>query len=208
MNKSKLLSSTVAATILVASSIAVAHEGEHKANPGYVGDMQGHIELDGSGNCLHTSIFDKAKHGLAECGEGPEKVAKPAPAPAPAPAPKPVVYETITIGANALFDTNKSDLRAAGRAELDTVASKLNSFYSLEGIDVTGHTDSTGAADYNQGLSERRAAQVKSYLVSKGVPANKISTSGAGENSPVASNGTSAGRQQNRRVDILIRAKK
>jgi len=205
MKKSILLSSTIATTMLVASSIVVAHEGAHKANPGYVGDMKGHIAVDGSGNCLHTIDFNKAKHGLAECGEGPAKVAKPAPAPAPA--PKPIVRENISLGAHALFSHDKSSLRPAGIAQLDDVAAKLNSYYSLESINVIGHTDSQGAADYNQGLSERRAAEVKAYLVSKGVPAGKISTSGAGESSPVASNDTPEGRQQNRRVDIMIKAK-
>ena len=206
MKKSILLSSTIATTMLVASSIVVAHEGAHKANPGYVGDMKGHIAVDGSGNCLHTIDFNKAKHGLAECGEGPAKVAKPAPAPAPA--PKPIVRENISLGAHALFSHDKSSLRPAGAAELDTLAAKLNAYYSLDSINVTGHTDSQGTEAYNQGLSERRAATVKDYLVSKGISANKISTSGSGENTPVASNETAEGRQQNRRVEISIQARK
>jgi len=205
-NKTKFFTATIALTMLVAGS-AVAHEGAHKANPGYVGDMNGHIAIDGSGNCLHTSIFNKAKHGVEECGDAaPKKVAKPAPAPAPAPAP--VVRENITLGAHALFDTNKADLKPAGISELDDVAAKLKSFHSLNSIKVVGHTDSRGTEGYNQGLSDRRAAAVKSYLVSKGINGNVISTSGAGETSPTASNNTAAGRQQNRRVEIKINAVK
>jgi OOP family OmpA-OmpF porin len=67
---------------------------------------------------------------------------------------------------------------------------------------ATGHTDSIGTERYNQKLSERRAAAVKAYLVSKGIPASKITTIGKGETQPVATNKTAAGRQKNRRVDI------
>lgn len=88
-----VLISITASFAVFFAPLAQSHEGG-KANAGYVGDMSGHIVLDGSGNCLHTSIFDPAKHGLAECGEGDDKPA-PAPvtaadAPAPsAPTPKP-----------------------------------------------------------------------------------------------------------------------
>jgi OOP family OmpA-OmpF porin len=72
----------------------------------------------------------------------------------------------------------------------------------LEMVIATGHTDSIGSDAYNQKLSERRAAAVKDYLVSKGIPASKITTIGKGESQPVATNKTAEGRQKNRRVDI------
>jgi len=196
-------SSSFAAALLftiTAPSTALAH-GE------YLTDSDGKIVTDGFGECVSVNKI-KHNHGVPpdQCGKEPKKVAKPKPAPKPA--PKPVVHEEITLGASALFGHDKSSLRPAGIAELDTLAAKLNSYYSLDSISVTGHTDSQGAEDYNQGLSERRAATVKNYLVSKGISANKISTSGAGENSPVASNKTAEGRQQNRRVEISIKARK
>ena len=73
---------------------------------------------------------------------------------------------------------------------------------------ATGHTDSIGTDEYNQKLSERRAAAVKDYLVSKGMPAAKITTIGKGESQPVATNKTAEGRQKNRRVDIEFKGVK
>ena len=200
MNKSILLSSTITATMLVQLALPTTSF----AHGDFLTDTGGNIVVDGYNECVS---INKLKHRpnmkSSDC------VAKPTakPAPKPAPKPKPIVRENITLGAHALFSHDKSSLRPAGIAELDDVAAKLKSYYSLDSINVTGHTDSQGAADYNQGLSERRAAEVKAYLVSKGIPAGKISTSGAGESSPVASNDTPQGRQQNRRVDIMIKAK-
>jgi OOP family OmpA-OmpF porin len=75
-------------------------------------------------------------------------------------------------------------------------------------IDVVGHTDSVGSDDYNQRLSVRRAMAVKQYLVSQGINGGIIDVIGMGERQPVATNDTAAGRAMNRRVDILIGAKK
>jgi OmpA-OmpF porin, OOP family len=75
---------------------------------------------------------------------------------------------------------------------------------SVDGIALTGHTDSIGGPAYNQKLSEQRAAAVKAYLVSKGIDGGKITTSGKGEAQPQASNKTAEGRQTNRRVDIEL----
>ncbi|MCB1832791.1 MAG: OmpA family protein, partial [Geminicoccaceae bacterium] len=71
--------------------------------------------------------------------------------------------------------------------------------------EVQGHTDSTGATDYNQGLSERRAQSVLDYLTGKGVEAERLTAVGFGENRPIASNDTEEGRAQNRRVEIHSR---
>jgi len=80
---------------------------------------------------------------------------------------------------------------------------KINA-HSSSSFTVEGHTDSNGADDYNQALSQRRANAVKDYLVSKGVTAS-VRAVGKGENNPVTSNNTREGRAQNRRVDVLAR---
>ena len=206
MKKSLFISSSLAVVVLA----QLALPGIASAHGGFLTDRDGKIVVDGFNECVSINKIKhrpgvKSKH-CVKAPVKPKKVAKPKPAPAPA--PKPVVHENITLGAHALFDTNKSNLRAAGSAQLDDVAAKLKGFYSLDSISVTGHTDSRGTAAYNQGLSERRAATVKDYLVSKGIPASKIITSGAGETSPVASNDTAEGRQKNRRVEIMIKARK
>ncbi|MEK7786372.1 MAG: OmpA family protein [Chloroflexota bacterium] len=149
---------------------------------------------------------------MAECDAGmvPKKAAaEPAPAPVvakPAPKPEPVV-EKISLKAGALFDVSKADLKPAGKSELDAMVSKIrDSDTQIEQITITGHTDAAGASEYNLKLSERRAEAVKAYLVSKGLSGDRIVTKGAGDAQPVASNKTAAGRAQNRRVDIDIRA--
>lgn len=168
-------------------------------------DRQGHYVTDGFGECVS---IDKLKHfhkdnGAGYCADEAKKMAEPAPAPAPQ-----VTKRNISLGAHALFNHDRSNLRPEGKRELDAVAAKLKSFSSVRGINVVGHTDSQGTDAYNQGLSERRAASVRQYLISKGVNGNLITASGKGETSPVASNATKEGRQQNRRVDISIRAVK
>lgn len=165
-------------------------------------DSNGKYVTDGFNECVSVV---KLKHfhkdgGAGYCADEAKKVAK------PAPKPKPVVQETVTLGAHALFNHDKSNLRPEGRAELDALASKLRVFSSVQNINVVGHTDSQGTDAYNQGLSERRAASVKDYLVSKGISGSVISTSGSGESSPVSTNKTAEGRQSNRRVEIGIRA--
>lgn len=171
-------------------------------------DSNGQYVTDGFGECVSVV---KLKHfhkdnGAGYCADEEKKVVAPAPAPVPAPAPKPVVHETVTLGAHALFNHDKSNLRPEGKAELDALASRLKALSSVQSITVIGHTDSQGTDAYNQGLSERRAMSVKNYLVQQGVNGEVISTSGKGESSPVASNATPEGRQQNRRVEIGINA--
>jgi OOP family OmpA-OmpF porin len=111
--------------------------------------------------------------------------APPPPAPAPAPAPAPQVQK-ITLASKALFDFDKSVLKPEGKAALDTeIIAKLPLVQKLELVLVTGHTDRIGTQQYNQKLSERRAKAVADYLVSKGVPKDKIETLGMGKTQPV-----------------------
>ena len=110
---------------------------------------------------------------------------------------------TLNMPGNVTFAVNSSDISAGFYDVLDSVALVLNEFDKTF-IEVAGHTDSTGAADYNMALSQRRASSVAAYLTSRQVLADRLITVGAGETRPIASNDNDAGRQANRRVEITI----
>jgi OOP family OmpA-OmpF porin len=127
----------------------------------------------------------------------------PAPAPAPAAATAAPTSEKVTFEADAFFDFDKSVLKPAGKAKLEDLVSKLKGT-DIEVVVATGHTDWTGTEAYNLKLSMRRANAVKAFLVSKGIPADRVFTEGKGESKPVASNRTSEGRAKNRRVEVEV----
>jgi outer membrane protein OmpA-like peptidoglycan-associated protein len=102
-----------------------------------------------------------------------------------------------------LFDVGKSTLKPGAQASIQRIATVLTQ-YPQHQILVEGHTDATGGDDFNLQLSRDRASTVRSALITGGVDASKISADGYGESRPVASNDTPAGRQQNRRVEIVI----
>ncbi len=108
----------------------------------------------------------------------------------------------ITLG-DVLFDTNKAQLKPGGTHSLQKLAGFLKQ-YPQRKAQIEGHTDSTGAAGYNQDLSERRANAVCTSLVDMGINSDRITTHGYGQESPVASNDTASGRQLNRRVEIIL----
>jgi outer membrane protein OmpA-like peptidoglycan-associated protein len=104
---------------------------------------------------------------------------------------------------DVLFDTGSATLKPGAREKLARVAGILASHPDLK-IEIEGHTDSVGGDDYNQRLSERRADSVRAYLVQQRIPSTAVDAEGFGESRPVASNTTSAGRQQNRRVELVV----
>ncbi|MGA9031360.1 MAG: OmpA family protein [Sulfuricaulis sp.] len=108
----------------------------------------------------------------------------------------------ITLG-DVLFDTNKAQLKSGSTRSMQKLADFLKQ-YPQRKARIEGYTDSTGSADYNQALSDRRAKAVRTSLVDMGISNDRISTQGYGEESPVASNDTAAGRQLNRRVEIVL----
>ncbi len=128
----------------------------------------------------------------------------PAPAPpAPLPAPGPPV-DRLTL--HITFDIDQAVIRPAEDAELQKALAFVKRYPGFK-ITIAGYTDNTGTASYNLGLSERRAAAVKAYLLQHGVPdTGQITTVGYGEAHPVASNATATGRAQNRRVEITVLA--
>jgi OOP family OmpA-OmpF porin len=131
-----------------------------------------------------------------------EAAAAPVAAPVVAPVAKePVVIMKKTLHAH--FDHDKSIVRADDKKEIAEVAAAMQNNPGSK-ADLVGHTDSNGADEYNQALSERRAAAVKAELVKQGANASDISTSGKGEKEPVADNATAKGRAENRRVEAVV----
>jgi outer membrane protein OmpA-like peptidoglycan-associated protein len=110
---------------------------------------------------------------------------------------------TLNMPGNITFAVDSSDISGNFYAILDSVALVLNE-YNKTLVEVAGHTDSTGSAQYNQELSERRANSVAAYLRSRKVQGDRLMVVGAGESYPLASNDTPSGRQMNRRVEITI----
>jgi len=110
---------------------------------------------------------------------------------------------TLNMPGNVTFATNSSDL-SPGFFDVLTSVSKVLDEFDKTVVEVAGHTDSTGSDQYNQALSERRAASVAQYLRNQGVDDRRLLTIGLGETMPVADNSTEAGRQANRRVEITM----
>lgn len=161
----------------------------------------------------------------------PAPAARPAPAPAPAPAPKdsdgdgvidpndkcPGTPAGVKVDANGCpevgtklmslegvnFDFDSANLRPESAGILDQAVSVLNE-NSTVSVQVEGHTDSRGSEGYNQSLSEKRAQAVVDYLVSKGIPAARLTSVGRGESAPVAPNDSEENMYKNRRVDLVV----
>ena len=108
----------------------------------------------------------------------------------------------ITLG-DVLFATGSADLKSGSRQTLDKLTAFLQAYPKRE-VQIDGYTDNVGSADYNQGLSERRADSVRDALTRMGIARDRILTKGLGESSPVADNDTAGGRQQNRRVEVIV----
>jgi outer membrane protein OmpA-like peptidoglycan-associated protein len=109
----------------------------------------------------------------------------------------------VKFDSGILFDFDKFALKDVAKQNIQSLASSLNQYPGTD-IKVIGHTDSRGTEEYNMGLSERRAAAVKAYAVSQGVPSSRLITMGKGFSEPIGDNATDAGRAENRRVEIVI----
>ncbi|HPL64156.1 MAG TPA: OmpA family protein [Syntrophales bacterium] len=112
----------------------------------------------------------------------------------------------VTMQDKILFPVNSATLKPGAQSNLGRMAGVMSKYPDFN-IVVTGHTDSTGSDGHNQALSERRAGSVKNFLIYKGIPRERITAAGLGESMPVASNATTKGREQNRRVELEIRPK-
>jgi outer membrane protein OmpA-like peptidoglycan-associated protein len=113
-------------------------------------------------------------------------------------------YLVLNTPSDLLFDVGSATLSSGLQRDMVTIASSLN-MYPASTIMVVGHTDNTGTAAFNQDLSQRRASSVASALIRNGVASTRFTIVGRGEDEPIASNLTDAGRAQNRRVEIIIR---
>ncbi|SFL01226.1 OmpA-OmpF porin, OOP family [Nitrosomonas aestuarii] len=133
-------------------------------------------------HCWRTGYWDESLAIVEGC-DGYEKVAEAEPAPAPAPPPV-APPEKLTFSADALFDFDSATLKPNGKVALDEFVRGLEGV-NFDVIVAVGHADRIGNPDYNQRLSVRRAESVKDYLMSKGIPDNRIFTDGKGETQPV-----------------------
>ena len=109
----------------------------------------------------------------------------------------------VTFDSGLLFAYDSDAIQGAARENLTNLAESLRKYGDTDVL-IIGHTDATGSDSYNQGLSERRASSAANYLAANGVTRNRIQTAGRGESEPIDTNDTAEGRQQNRRVEIVI----
>ncbi|HDZ56522.1 MAG TPA: glycine zipper 2TM domain-containing protein [Pseudomonas xinjiangensis] len=110
----------------------------------------------------------------------------------------------LVMPGNITFASNSSDVSSSFYPTLNSLVKVFNEF-DRNGIDIVGHTDSTGSQELNNRLSQQRASSVASYLTGQGVAGSRISSRGVGPSQPIATNDTQAGRAQNRRVEINLR---
>ncbi|WP_313622425.1 outer membrane protein OmpA [Achromobacter sp.] len=188
MNKPSKFALALAFAAVTASGVASAQTVDNWRNP------FGNVWKNGTNELCWRDAFWTPATGIPGCDGVPvaQQKAKPAP-----------MAAKVVFNADTFFDFDKSVLKPEGRQLLQQVAQQSRTI-DLETIIAVGHTDSIGTEEYNQKLSERRAASVKAYLVSLGIDPNRIYTEGKGELQPIASNKTKEGRAQNRRVEIEI----
>ena len=198
INKKTFVSSV--AGVLASSLLAVSvTAGADDASPGYVENTRGNIIRSGTGECVHTGYWKSEMANIVGCDgvtlDAPVEVIQGMPT---------GLVGAIVIPEAALFAFDSADLTDEGKTAIEEYRKELRPEIAeaYAGI-IIGHTDSTGSAEYNLGLSMRRAQAVSDYLVSTGVAEEKLREVGRGEEDPIASNDTAEGRAQNRRVEII-----
>jgi len=216
----KQLSLAVSCALAIGVVSGAARAQTNPADTGYLTSTSTTVVKSGFGLCWHTG-FGPAPASTPECD--PNYVAPVAKAAAPAVQPMVVAVaapqaatrpaaQRVTLDADMLFDFDKAVLRPAGRVALDDFVGKTKDI-NPEVITAVGHADRFGSEAYNQHLSEQRVASVKTYLVSKGIAADRVKTEGKGETQPITKAGECAGAksakviaclQPDRRVDIEV----
>ncbi len=207
--KTKLccLAVTLSATIVMGSGSTLL------AAEGYTVDSQGQTVTSGFGECVQTGTWtsdlsipecDPALAARLEAERLAAEDARRAAEMAALERSAPVTTLRISDKSNVMFKFDSAMLTPAAARDLNDVLSQIHGLDDVEGIEIVGHTDSTGPDSYNQSLSERRAESVRRFLESRGVAGFLMESRGKGETEPVADNSSREGRARNRRVDILV----
>lgn len=189
---------------------AAALEGSIESTSGSYVASGDNVLKTGLGDCLQTGTFSSdnvinACEGIEDEDATEEVVAEAPAAPAAAPVAQTSKIDTREFSEQTLFDTDSAQLNSSGMSVMNGLFSALGEYKGITGISVAGHTDSRGSEAYNLALSEQRAQTVAAQISSR-YPDARIDVVGLGETSPVASNDTTEGRQQNRRVDVEVTA--
>ena len=196
------------------------------ATPGYVSTAGNQVWTSPYGLCWRTTDWSPEK-AAAPCdtvrvaqvaAPPPVAVAPPPPvaaAPTPLVTPQPPLIEKISVSEDVLFAFDKAELKPEGQKTIDELSKRMSGA-NVQEIDVIGHTDRIGTEQYNQQLSEKRAAAVKAYLTQKGIETTKVKSEGRGKNEPVTGDQCKGLRgdklisclQPDRRVDVEVRGTK
>lgn len=200
MNKLSKLAFIAATAVMAASASAQSVPASRQAvNDNWVNGTGEWVWMNGTNELCWRDAFWTPATANAKC-DGALVAQAPQPPVAPPPAPA-IQSQKVTYQAETLFDFDKAILKPAGKAKLDELAQRIEAL-NLEVVVATGHTDRIGTVAYNDRLSMRRAQAVKAYLVSKGVPADRIYTEGKGKRQPV----TTGCNQRNRKALIACLA--
>ncbi len=199
------LITTVASASALAEDTRINHEGNSYVR---VGES---VLMSGLGDCLRTGNFGYDTIGtcegeeVLEASEPVEQAVAKAADSAPEATASKAVIDTRDISEMALFENNSATLSADGIATVQSLFDRLADYQGITEIRVTGHTSASGPEDYNQTLSEQRAAEVARLLATR-YPDVAMTVVGMGETQPVASNDTPEGAARNRRVEVEISA--
>jgi len=177
--------------LVILSGAAGADQSVH----GYLHSTYGSIWFDGQSQCVWTSYWEV---DVPECESAMVPAVLEDASKGPVPAEPKMVQESVT-----LFDFDRSELKALARTQLDRLAGVI-ARHDIRRIEIDGHTCNIGSETYNQGLSERRTASVRGYLLDRGVEDAMIVTRGYGENQPAYSNDTRENRRLNRRTETRV----
>jgi OmpA-OmpF porin, OOP family len=208
MNKLSKLAFIAATAVVAASAQAQSVPASRQAvNDNWVNGTGEYVWMNGTNELCWRDAFWTPATANAKCDGA---LVAQAPTPPVAPVAPAITSQKITYQADALFDFDKAILKPAGKEKLDDLASKIQAL-NLEVVVATGYTDRIGSAAYNDRLSLRRAQAVKSYLVSKGVPAERVYTEGKGKRNPVTTGCNQKNRKQlisclapDRRVEVEV----
>ena len=210
MNNFSKLAFIAATAVVAASASAQSVPASRQAtNDNWVNGTGEYVWMNGTNELCWRDAFWTPATANAKCDGALVAQAPTPPAPV-APAAPAITSQKVTYQADTLFDFDKAILKPAGKQKLDELAGKIEGM-NLEVAVATGYTDRIGSDKYNDRLSLRRAQAVKAYLVSKGVPANKIYTEGKGKRNPVTTGCNQKNRKQliaclapDRRVEVEI----